>query len=408
MAHRFRTVEATTFKPYSDTIHEPNVYKPRVDRFVILKVLIINIGPSRSGVGNYVKLILKYGRLDYDILNVSLFGRRSPADYPSSVEHTSYISISSNPVEGLLKHYLGFMSREITSGAEDMGRDADLIFLSQQDLIGVAALIRKRLGRPVVATIHDVGIFRGKYLWHPYRFFIDSNLRRVNDLSMVFFDSEKTEQDVMRKVDLRVPHRVIELTVDPQLFRPIPRSEAREKLDLPLEGTLLLSVGKDGYVKNIRTVLRSLAFLDNVKLVRVGKLENSLRVYRSLPQDIRERILIREDVPDELLPYYYSAADAFLFPSLAEGFGLELLEAAFCGTPVVTTDAPPMNEIIPVGHFVKDPMDPKKLAEAVRLTLRDRDDILESYGSLRRRFDVERFIRNFEGGILEASGLKDG
>jgi glycosyltransferase involved in cell wall biosynthesis len=369
-----------------------------------LKVLIINIGPSRSGVGNYVKLILKYGRLDYDVLNVSLSGRRSPADYPSSVEHTSYISISSNPVEGLIKYYFGFMSREITSGAEDMGRDADLIFLSQQDLIGAAALIRKRLGRPVVATIHDVGIFRGKYLLHPYRFFIDSNLRRVNDLSMVFFDSEKTEQDVMRKVDLRVPHRVIELTVDPQLFRPIPRSEAREKLDLPLEGTLLLSVGKDGYVKNIRTVLRSLAFLDNVKLVRVGKLENSLRVYRSLPQDIRERILIREDVPDELLPYYYSAADAFLFPSLAEGFGLELLEAAFCGTPVVTTHAPPMNDIIPVGHFVKDPKDPKKLAEAVRLTLRDRDDILKSYVDLRRRFDVERFIREFESALAEVAG----
>jgi len=337
-------------------------------------------------------------------VNASIQVFLPPADYPSSVGHTSYISVSSNPVGGLLKHYLGLMSREITSGAEDMGRDADLIFLSQQDLIGAAALIRKRLGRHVVATIHDVGLLRGKYLLHPYRFFIDSNLRRVNDLSMVFFDSEKTEQDVIKRVDLRVPHRVIELTVDPQVFRPIPRSEAREKLDLPLEDTLLLSVGKDGYVKNIRTVLRSLAFLDDVKLVRVGKLENSLHVYRSLPQDIRERILIREDVPDELLPYYYSAADAFLFPSIAEGFGLELLEAAFCGTPVVTTDAPPMNYIIPVGHLVKDPKDPEELAEAVRLTLRDRDDILKSYGGLRRRFDVGRFIREFESALAEVAG----
>ena len=370
---------------------------------IIMNVLIINIGPSRSGVGNYVKLILKYGKLDYDILNVSLFGRRSPADYPSSVGHTSYISVSSNPVEGLLKYYLGLMSREITSGAEDIGREADLIFLSQQDLIGAAALIRKRLGRPVVATIHDVGLFRGKYLLHPYRFFIDSNLRRVNDLSMVFFVSKKTEQDVMRKVDLRVPHRVIEETVDPQLFRPIPRSEARERLNLPSKETLLLSIGKDKYNKNISTVLRSLSYMDGVKLVRVGKLENSLHVYRSLPQDIRERILIREDVPDEL-PYHYSAADAFLFPSLAEGFGLKQLEAAFCGTPVVTTDAPPMNDIIPVGHLVKDPKDPKELAEAVRLTLRDRDDILESYVGLRRRFDVGRFVREFESALAEVAG----
>jgi len=371
-----------------------------------MKILIVNIGPSRSDVGNYVKLILKYDRFDYDVLNVSLFGRRSPADYPSSVGHTNYISISSNPVEGLLKYYFRSMPREIVSGAEEMGYGVDLVFLSQQDLIGAAALIRKRLGRPVVATIHDVGIFRW-HLLHPYRFFIDSNLRRVNDLSMVFFGSKKTEQDVMRKVDLHVPYMVIEPTVDPQLFRPILRLEAREKLDLPLEGTLLLSVGKDGYVKNISIVLKSIAFLDGVKLVRVGKLENSLPIYLSLPQDVKERILIKVNVPDELLPYYYSAADTFLFPSIAKGFGLELLEAAFCGTPVVTTNAPPMNDIMPAGHFINNPMDPEELAQAVRLTLKKRDDIIKSYDALKQRFGVERFIHGFESAILDAASPKN-
>jgi len=370
-----------------------------------MKVLIINIGTSRSGVGNYVKLILKYGKLDYDILNVSLFGRNSSADYPSSTGRTNYVSISSNVVEGLLKYYFGFMPKEIVSSTKEMGQDTDLIFLSHESLIGAVALIRKRLGRPVVATVHDIGIFRWKY-FNPLRLFIDSSLRRVNHLSTVFFDSEKTEQDVMRKVDLHVPHRVIEPTVDPQLFRSIPRSEARERLNLPNEDTLLLSIGKDKYNKNISTVLRSLSYLDGVKLIRVGKLENSLHVYRSLPQDIRERILIREDVPDELLPYYYSAADAFLFPSLAEGFGLELLEAAFCGTPVVTTDAPPMNDIMPAGHFVKDPMDPEELAEAVRLILRDRNEIIKSYSVLKQRFDVKRFIHDFEGALVDVASQK--
>ena len=47
---------------------------------------------------------------------------------------------------------------------------------------------------------------------------------------------------------------------------------------------------------------------------------------------------------------------------------------------------------------------PEELAEAVRLTLRDRDDILKSYGGLGRRFDVGRFVRKFGCALAGAAG----
>ena len=61
---------------------------------------------------------------------------------------------------------------------------------------------------------------------------------------------------------------------------------------------------------------------------------------------VRDDILMPGFVADELLPAIYSAADVLAFPSLYEGFGLPILEAMACGTPVVATDAGSLPEVI--------------------------------------------------------------
>jgi glycosyltransferase involved in cell wall biosynthesis len=57
------------------------------------------------------------------------------------------------------------------------------------------------------------------------------------------------------------------------------------------------------------------------------------------------RVLFFQNVENRTLQALYSQARALLFPSLEEGFGWPLIEAAACGCPVLTTDRPPMNEI---------------------------------------------------------------
>jgi glycosyltransferase involved in cell wall biosynthesis len=73
------------------------------------------------------------------------------------------------------------------------------------------------------------------------------------------------------------------------------------------------------------------------------------------------------DCDNEDLRALYSAADALLFPSLAEGFGWPIAEAQACGCPVVTSARAPMND---VGGKAAIYIDPRDSATAAR-TLRD-------------------------------------
>ncbi|MBC7249972.1 MAG: glycosyltransferase family 4 protein, partial [Anaerolineae bacterium] len=78
-------------------------------------------------------------------------------------------------------------------------------------------------------------------------------------------------------------------------------------------------------------------------------------------------------VPAEELPLWYNAADLFVFPSLYEGFGLPPLEAMACGTPVVSSNAASLPEVVGEAGLLIDPYDVEGLAAAMRRVLTDRE-----------------------------------
>jgi glycosyltransferase involved in cell wall biosynthesis len=76
-------------------------------------------------------------------------------------------------------------------------------------------------------------------------------------------------------------------------------------------------------------------------------------------------------VPDELLPAVYSAASVLAFPSLYEGFGLPILEAMACGTPVVASRASCLPEVADGASLLIDPLNVDGLTVSLELALVD-------------------------------------
>ncbi|HXB36977.1 MAG TPA: glycosyltransferase, partial [Acidimicrobiales bacterium] len=158
------------------------------------------------------------------------------------------------------------------------------------------------------------------------------------------------------------------------------RPQARRALGLPLDGRLLLFVGRIQPLKRADVAIEALAELragggEPYRLVVVGGPsgphgEKSLQSLHDVAdaRGVREFVHFIEPQPHELLSSYYRAADVCLVPSRSESFGLVALEAAACGTPVVASAVGGLTTLVDDGHtgFLVDQPDPRAYAAAVR------------------------------------------
>ena len=86
---------------------------------------------------------------------------------------------------------------------------------------------------------------------------------------------------------------------------------------------------------------------------------------------VTPRVFFAGLVPEEKLPALYRGAAALVFPSLYEGFGLPVLEAMACGTPVVTSNVTALPEVAGDAALLVDPTSVQQIAEAIRQIVRD-------------------------------------
>jgi glycosyltransferase involved in cell wall biosynthesis len=100
---------------------------------------------------------------------------------------------------------------------------------------------------------------------------------------------------------------------------------------------------------------------------------------------IRPAVCVIEDAPRTDFPAILSAATAFAFPSLYEGFGLPPLEAMACGTPTVVADTSSLPEVVGDAALLHPPTDHEALADALLRVLED-----ESLRTTLRARGIER------------------
>ncbi len=84
---------------------------------------------------------------------------------------------------------------------------------------------------------------------------------------------------------------------------------------------------------------------------------------------LEDTVLFPGFVPADELPWWYRAAELFVYPSLFEGFGLPVLEAMACGTPTITSRASSLPEVAGDAALLVDPEDTGELTDAIARTL---------------------------------------
>ena len=113
-------------------------------------------------------------------------------------------------------------------------------------------------------------------------------------------------------------------------------------------------------------------------------------------QEVPPGVLDLGYLPQDDLPLLYAGAEAFVFPSLYEGFGLPILEAMASGTPVVTAVGGACAEVAGAAGIVVDPLTVEDLAEAVSRVLDDpalRSQLVEAGRKRAAEFSWERAAR---------------
>ena len=240
-----------------------------------------------------------------------------------------------------------------------------------------------RLPCPYVLTIHDMTLWLFP-AYHPLRRLaamrplIPLVARRA---AAVITVSHSAKEDIVRLLGLP-PEKVTVIYEAPEqtFFQDVPQAglaDVRQTYDLPEQ--FLLHVGTLEPRKNLVRLLEAFAILRHKRaiphhLVLAGKkgwqFEAIFTAVESL--DLREAVHFLDYVPNDSLAAIYHLADALVFPSLYEGFGLPLVEAMACSTPVLTSPRGALREIAGEAAVFLDPESSASMAETIRDTVVDR------------------------------------
>jgi glycosyltransferase involved in cell wall biosynthesis len=199
-------------------------------------------------------------------------------------------------------------------------------------------------------------------------------------------------------------------------FEPIrdPGRRARIRCRYGLPERFLLYVGAIEPRKNLSRLMEAFAEARrrgvNHELVCVGPYGWSSRdLYAHIDRlGLRRVVHFTGYVPVEDLPVIYNLADFFVFPSIYEGFGLPVVEAMACGTPVITAATSSLEEIGAGAAEMIDPAQTEALAAAIVRLSRDGDrrEDLAQRGLLRaREFSWARTAREMLGIYSRAAGF---
>lgn len=219
---------------------------------------------------------------------------------------------------------------------------------------------------PSVVHIHDLHFIHFSAQFGLAALRMKLSLKLVNNtVRRVIVSSEFVKRELIKTAVIEESRiDLIPLAYNSAMFRPMPM-EMRKKIlhKYNIKGNYILFVGSLFPYKNLKTLMA--AFLKIKHQIPQFLVVAGRREFSADPLISDERILYMDYVPAEDLPFLYSYADMFVYPSLMEGFGIPPLEAMACGTPVISSNAGSLPEVVGNAGMLFDPMDADYLSRLI-------------------------------------------
>ncbi len=358
-------------------------------------------GKDTGGMNVYVRdLTRELGRMG---IHVDVFTRSQDEHVPHVLHDLGYgnrvVHITAGPEEPKSKSDIANYIPEFVEGIKNFAAEKNIqydVIHSHYWMSGIAAeQLSDAWGRiPIVHMFHTLGEMKNRVA------------RSADEYASE--DRLSGERRVLRRVDRVIAATIAEITqlrflyqaearkmviippgVDTSHFYPIPPDEAKQYIGLKPENRMVLFVGRIEPLKGLDTLIHAMSCLDMkemrlpVHLAIIGGEPNAVA------EDMSEEMTRIQKLCDDLcmggmvvflgkrgqdtLPYYYSAAEVVVMPSLYESFGMVALEAMACGTPVIASEVGGLGYLVQngiTGYTIPD-SDPEALCEKLSWLLND-------------------------------------
>lgn len=240
-----------------------------------------------------------------------------------------------------------------------------------------------------ITTIHDLSPM--KFPEETPKRIRDVHMRKLDlvrqEVDRIIVPSRATKEDLVN--DLGFSENKIDVIPEAPAkeYRPQERKkvdQVKTKYRIHDKYILVVGTGERKNISRVLAVFDQVRHLEDYQLVVVGNL-NSQHGVRG--------VLSLGRVPGFFMPALYAGAEMLFYPSLYEGFGLPILEAMACGTPVVTSNVSSMPEVAGQAAILVDPLDENDMANGIKRLVEKKQLYIERGKKRAAKFTWENAAR---------------
>jgi len=232
-----------------------------------------------------------------------------------------------------------------------------------------------------VVTVYDMihELFPQYFLGRKNDLFRKRKKQIIKSADAVICISKSTKRDLLELYKIDRENIFVVYPGKDKIFKKITNKEVKNRFleKYKLDSPFLLYLGPRGHYKNFISLVKAFSLWskkDDFKLVTLGGNKFSQKEKEFIKRiGLKNKVLNFGYVKDKDLVMFYNCCHALVSPSLIEGFGLPLIEAASCSTLVLCSKIPVFKEVIQNGAIYFNPKDVKSIVKALDKSLEEKE-----------------------------------